>query len=274
MKGWTSGKIKDFGRVVTGKTPPTAEAEYFNGSDLFVSPKDLDFDSRYINHTETAITEKALAKFKNQVIPRDTVMFTSLSYSFGKVGIASRRCLTNQQINSIIVKSEHDFRFVFYLLRVYKPIIFTFNSGIDTPLVPKSVFEKVQVLYPNQKTQQKIAAILSAYDDLIENNKRRIAILEKMAEEIYREWFVRMRFPGADGKRNKEQIPEKWRFLQIGDLIKRIAVGKRYEQKTALPMGKTPILDQGQSGVIGYHDDTPGVIASFNQPVIVFAKGL
>lgn len=198
MQTWNQLKIKDLGRVVTGKTPPTDNAEYFDGDELFVSPKDLSRDSYYVHSTETRISEKALDKFRGQVIPRDTVMFTSLSFAFGKMGIASKTCITNQQINSIVVGGNHHPRFVYYLLRVYEPFIFAYNSGIDTPIVPKSVFEKIPVVVPHKSTQEKVAAVLSAYDDLIANNQRRIALLESMAEEIYREWFVRMRFPGHE----------------------------------------------------------------------------
>ena len=60
--------------------------------------------------------------------------------------------------------------------------------------------------------QRKIAAILTAYDDLIETNKRRIALLEKMAEELYREWFVRMRFPGHQDTKFVKGVPEGWPF--------------------------------------------------------------
>lgn len=193
MSAWTPLTIRDLGRVVTGKTPPTDNAEYYEGNELFVSPKDLTWNSYYVDLTTTRISEKALDKFKGQVIPKDAVMFTSLSFAFGKLGIASRTCITNQQINSIIVSEKHCARFVYYLLRVYEPFIFAYNSGIDTPIVPKSVFERIPVLVPDKATQEKIASLLSAYDDLIANNQRRIALLESMAEEIYREWFVRKR---------------------------------------------------------------------------------
>ncbi len=219
MTDWEMKQIKNLGRIVTGKTPPTNNLEYFGGDELFVSPKDLDWNSHYITETETRITSKALEKFKNQVIPRNTVMFTSLSFAFGKMGIASKPCLTNQQINSVIVNKENSPKFVYYLLRAYEPIIFSYNSGIDTPIVPKSVFEKIEVKIPSKKFQEKIAATLSAYDELIENNQRRIALLEKMAEEIYREWFVRMRFPGHEKVKKVKGVPEGWEIQKIGQLF-------------------------------------------------------
>lgn len=216
MSIWQKKAIKLLGRVVTGKTPPKEIAEYWDGDELFVSPKDMARDSRFIQQTQSKISKKALNKFKGQVLPKNSVMYTALSYGFGKIGIAKQQLITNQQINSIIVYKDHDFRFVYYLLRVSTPYIFSFNSGIDTPIVPKSVFEKIELLVPSFNIQRKIAAVLSAYDDLIENNNRRIAILEKMAEELYREWFVRLRFPGHEKTRISKGIPEGWE-LQIVD---------------------------------------------------------
>jgi type I restriction enzyme, S subunit len=272
MTNWRTKQIRNLGRVVTGKTPPKIEPHYFDGDELFVFPKDLDWDQLYVTETETRVSSKALEKFKNQVIPKNSVMFTSLSFGFGKMGIASRALLTNQQINSVVVNKENDFRFVFYLLKACTPFIFACNSGIDTPIVPKSVFERIELSCPEFRWQNKIAAVLWAYDELIENNKRRIALLEKMTEEIYREWFVRFRFADHEKVKFVKGIPLDWRPMLIGDLLKRIPSGKKYEQKTAAASGKVPILDQGQSGIIGYHDSEPGVLASAEKPVIVFAN--
>lgn len=84
--------------------------------------------------------------------------------------------------------------------------------------------EKLAIPVAPLKAQKNIAAILSAYDDLIENNRCRIALLEKMAEEIYREWFVRMRFPGHEQVKFKKWVPEGWRAIELRkacSLIKR-----------------------------------------------------
>ena len=140
-------------------------------------------------------------------------MFTSLSFAFGKMGLASKACITNQQISSVVVSERHIPKFVYYLLRAYEPFIFSYNSGIDTPIVPKSVFERIPVTIPTRDVQKKIAGILSAYDDLIANNQRRIALLETMAEEIYREWFVRMRFPGFADVPVDKGLPHGWELV-------------------------------------------------------------
>lgn len=134
----------------------------------------------------------------------------------------------------------------------------------------------LEIPAPPLPTQRKIAGILSAYDDLIENNLRRIKILEEMAQSLYREWFVHFRFPGHESARFTDsslgQIPNGWEVRTIDELAKRISVGKKYDQKTAKPTGAVPIFDQGKTGVIGYHNDQPGVDASETDPVIVFAN--
>lgn len=161
-------------------------------------------------------------------------------------------------------------KFIALLLKIY--LSANQNAAGAVPGVNRNHLHKIKIILPPLPTQKKIAAILSAYDDLIENNNRRIAILEKMAEELYREWFVRMRFPGHEKVKIIKGVPEGWKIKSVDQLIKRIPVGKKYEEKTSSPEGRIPILDQGQSGVIGYHNDEPGVNASLQAPVIVFAN--
>jgi type I restriction enzyme S subunit len=210
MTPWQTRQLGQFGRVVTGKTPPTDQPQYFDGEDLFVSPRDMAWDQFYVNETQTRISRKALEKFKNQVIPKNTVMYTSLSFGFGKMGIASRQCLTNQQINSIIVNKENSFRFLFYLLKAYTPVLFSYNSGIDTPIVPKSVFERIEVKCPEFEVQHKIAGVLWTFDELLETNRRRQKLLERTEQELYREWFSRFRYPGRKGMNVTKGLPDGW----------------------------------------------------------------
>ena len=78
-----------------------------------------------------------------------------------------------------------------------------------------NVVKQLKFWIPDRKIQDKIVAILSAYDELIENNRRRIALLERMAEEIYREWFVRMRFPGHEHVKVHKGVPEGWEVVKM-----------------------------------------------------------
>ncbi len=88
-----------------------------------------------------------------------------------------------------------------------------------------TVAKELKLRLPSRAIQDKIAAVLTAYDDLIENNQRRIALLEKMAEEIYREWFVRMRFPGHEKVKKIKGIPDGWKIDRV-DSIGKVVTGK------------------------------------------------
>lgn len=100
---------------------------------------------------------------------------------------------------------------------------------------------KLPFVLPPINKQKKIAAILSAYDELIENNQRRITLLEKMAEEIYREWFVRLRFPGHEKVKFLKGVPEGWRAVQFTEICE-------------FQKGKTPdqTFLESQDGLLPY----------------------
>ncbi len=98
-----------------------------------------------------------------------------------------------------------------------RPTLEVYAGGSATPIVNKSAFSKIKILIPERQTQRKIAAILTAYDDLIETNKRRITLLEKIAEEIFREWFVRLRFPDHKNTKITKGMPEGWERKRFGE---------------------------------------------------------
>ncbi len=110
-------------------------------------------------------------------------------------------------------------KYVYKYLKCNENYIKTFATGTAAVTITKNAVRNLDILLPPLSIQKKIAAILSAYDELIENNNRRIAILEKMAEEIYREWFVRMRFPGHEKVKVVKGVPEGWELKRFRDLI-------------------------------------------------------
>ncbi len=165
-------------------------------------------------------------------------------------------------------------KFTYYFLSTLN--LANFDVGASNPTLNRNHIHLLPIYWPPIPTQHKIASILSAYNDLIENNIRRIAILEEMAQTIYQEWFVNFRYPGHEKDTMVESelgmIPERWGKVTVGDLVKRIPNGKKYDNKTVNSFGAVPVLDQGRSGIIGYHDNEPDVQASRGNPVIVFAN--
>jgi type I restriction enzyme S subunit len=91
--------------------------------------------------------------------------------------------------------------------------------GATMSTLNQGIVRRIALSVPEVKVQDKIAAVLSAYDELIENNRRRIALLEKLAEEIYREWFVRLRFPGHERVKKVKGVPTGWDVLPFSKLV-------------------------------------------------------
>lgn len=117
--------------------------------------------------------------------------------------------------------SKLNTRFLYFAMRPMLDYMRSISTGAATKFLTLTILKGLDFSYPPLPTQRKIASILSAYDDLIENNTRRIAILEEMAQAIYREWFVNFRFPGHENVKLVDsplgQIPEGWEVKTVGD---------------------------------------------------------
>lgn len=139
---------------------------------------------------------------------------------------------------------EVDPLFIGYYLRnkQFRAEISAYSTLTTRASLNNGIIEKLKVTLPSLPIQQKIASILFTYDELIENNKQRIKLLEKMAEEIYNEWFVRLRFPGYENTKIVDGLPEGWENGIIGDLVefkkgKNITLNTVSEGKVAVVAG-------------------------------------
>ncbi len=146
-------------------------------------------------------------------------------------------------------------------------------KGAAYPAVDTDTIERAEVDLPPLPNQRKIASILSAYDDLIENNLRRIKILEEMAQNLYREWFVNFRFSGHKNARFIDsplgKIPEGWEIVKVGDLLKKLRKVVKVPKSNYAINGLYPVIDQGKDFIGGYTDDEESIISS-DLPLIVF----
>ena len=128
---------------------------------------------------------------------------------------------------------------------------------------------ELYVELPPLETQRRIADILSAYDDLIENNRKQIKLLEEAAQRLYKEWFVDLRFPGYENTKIVDGVPEGWKKEFIGDLIGKVARSKQVKTANYLKKGTIPIIDQSRDFIAGYTNDYETII-DMGCPVIVF----
>lgn len=167
--------------------------------------------------------------------------------------------------NTIVVEPYPeivDVGFLYYALRFMK--LNHYAGGAAQPLLTQTVLKKIEVSIPPITAQRRIAGILSAYDDLIEVNQRRIAILEEMARRLFDEWFVRFRYPGHEAAPLVEtelgSVPEGWEPTVLGALLK-LSYGRALKSDQRKP---GPVAVFGSSGRVGEHDEAmvrgPGII--------------
>ena len=192
MVEWVERKISDIGTVVGGATPSTKKPEnYEDGKIAWITPKDLStFSGRYIERGERNITEIGLKSCSTQLLPPNTVLFSSRA-PIGYVAIAANEVCTNQGFKSVIPNENTDPLFLFYLLKYNKDKIEGMGSGTTFKEVSGNTMKNIVVNVPtDKKVQKKIATILSSIDDKIEEN---VQINDNLLDQVltlYRNKFV------------------------------------------------------------------------------------
>lgn len=182
---WEVKRIKDFGEVQTGKTPPTDEPEVFSDKEngfMFVTPGDLDV-AKYIEETERYVSEKGIRY--SYVLPKGTVCEVCIGSTIGKIGITTATCCSNQQITSVIVNNDHDAEYLYYAM-LSRREHFKSIAGINaTPQINKSGYSKYRVLCPKDKLEQiAIAKRISSVDKSIHEHEQKIKFLERLKKSL------------------------------------------------------------------------------------------
>lgn len=220
-------EIRELGEIVTGKTPPTENPDFYGGEYPFITPSDIvSFDKKYLQSTDRTLSTLGANKIKSSKLPANSICFVCIGSTIGKMCMTNCVSYTNQQINSIIPNEKCDSDYLFYLLRYANEYFRSIGAGTGSGkgIVNKTIFSKTKIQISEKKEhQQRIASILSVYDNLIENNNKRIKILEQMAENLYKEWFVRFRFPDYQNVEFENsplgKIPKTFSVVKMKDVI-------------------------------------------------------
>ncbi len=208
-------------RISSGGTPSRKKAEYFesgvNGH-LWVKSKEL-LDAS-ISETEETITDEGLRNSSAKYFPKHSVLVAMYGANVGQLGWLKKPATVNQAICGLVLdETKADWRFVFYSLLQSRGDLTIQAQGAAQQNLNQDLVRKFKVLLPPLQMQRRKAGILSAYDELIENNQQRIHVLEQMAESIYREWFVKFKFPGRDKTKLVDsslgQIPQGWEVKTV-----------------------------------------------------------
>ena len=192
MAEWIDCKIADLGTVIGGATPSTKKLEYYeNGSIAWITPKDLStFRGRYIRRGERNITELGLKSCSTQLLPKNTVLFSSRA-PIGYIAIAENELCTNQGFKSVIPNENTDPLFLYYLLKYNKNKIESMGSGTTFKEISGNTMKNIVVSVPrDKKVQEQISSMLGVIDNKIESNEKINNNLEQQAEALFHSLFV------------------------------------------------------------------------------------
>lgn len=183
-EGWEDNLLNSFGIIVTGKTPSSENPEHFGDFMPFITPGDFKNYHKFITRVERALSKDGSSSLKTKILKKGSIIVTCIGSDMGKVVIANEECITNQQMNSIIVKNHFYSDYLYYSLSIIKEELKGIALGGSTmPMLSKSEFEIIKILKPSDNSLKKFDNILEGLNKLllsklVENNN--LAILREL----------------------------------------------------------------------------------------------
>lgn len=224
----------------SGGTPDTSEPEYWNGNFKWLSSGET--RQRFIDNTESRITQLGIEKSSTKLAKKNDVVMACAGQ--GKTRGQVSFLLDDMYINQSVIAMTTDEKilhplYLFYnLLGRYNELRGSSDASSTRGSITTKSLKKLAMLIPNLESQKNITDILIAYDNLIENNNKRISLLEQMAENLYKEWFVRFRFPGYKDVEFIDGFPKDWEKVKLDDVLNKIATGLNPRKNFVLGEGE------------------------------------
>lgn len=225
---WEQKKIEDIClNITSGGTPKSTNEAFYTPQEIpWLKTGEVNYCRIY--DTEKYISKEGLYNSSAKIIPTNSVIVAMYGQgdTAGRVAINKIPLTTNQACCNLIINDKvADYEFVYYMLSTLYEKMVSLKNGGAQPNLNAKIIKSIEISLPPLPIQQRIASILSAYDDLIENNQKQIKLLEEAAQRLYKEWFVDLRFPGYEGVKMVDGVPEGWSRKQIFELGK-IITGK------------------------------------------------
>ena len=245
-------------KVCSGGTPASSNPHYYNGGIPWLNTNEVNFCNIYA--TNKTISKEGLEHSAAKYIPENTVIVAMYGVTAGKSAIAKIPLTTNQACcNLVIDENKADYQYVYYFLKQQSDNLNKLANGGAQQNLNSQIIKKYKIALPALDVQHRIASILSTYDTLIENNTKRIRLLEKMAENLYKEWFVRFRFPRHEKVEMENGLPKEWKMTRYGEVTVISAGGDKpsvYSEKLT-PECAIPIYSNGVDnfGLYGYTNE-------------------
>ena len=218
---WNTICVGDVCKYTTsGGTPRSSVTSYYEPPTVpWLKTKEVNYCRIY--QTESYISQEGLDNSSAKLIPANSVIVAMYGQgdTAGRVAINKVPVSTNQACCNLIIDPEKaDYEFVYYALSTLYEKLVSLKNGGAQPNLNAQIIRSVEIPFPPLETQHKIAAFLSAYDDLIENNQKQIKLLEEAAQRLYKEWFVDLRFPGRETTPIVDGVPEGWKVRSLTEV--------------------------------------------------------
>lgn len=208
---WEQKTLDELGTVGRGRSKhrPRNDPKLFGGKYPFIQTADVKNANFYISNFSSTYNKEGLAQSK--LWPAGTLCIT-IAANIADTGIlAISACFPDSIMGFVANEEMADTRFIKYCFDVLQKECKQISQGTAQDNLSWEKLSTIKFLVPPLQTQKRIASILSAYDDLIENNQKQIKLLEEAAQRLYKEWFVDLRFPGHESVKIVDGVPEGWR---------------------------------------------------------------
>ena len=251
---WEEKTLDQLGSISRGKSKhrPRNDPKLFGGQYPFIQTADVKNANFYITEYTDTYNEQGLAQSKLWEI--GTLCITIAANIADTAILAIPACFPDSIMGFIPYKGISDARFVKYCFDMLQQDCKQISQGTAQDNLSWQKLSTIKFPAPPLETQRRIADILSAYDDLIENNRKQIKLLEEAAQRLYKEWFVDLRFPGYEHTRIVDGVPEGWERLaisQLGEFLNGFAFKPSDWKKEGMPIIKIKEMGSGVSS------DTP-----------------
>lgn len=211
-------KLKDLTVKITKGTTPSNVGEDFSDSGVMYFRSELLGKSKYIDKSDGLlyITEEVHNRLKRSQIEKNDILFSMAGIYLGKISLVGEYdypANTNQAVAIIRLKPDVcnlDYLYYYMTQKWFTVYVNSRTAQAAQPNINLEQIGNLKINLPDRIVQDRVASILSKYDELIANNNKRIKLLEQMVENLYKEWFVRFRFPGYENAEFKEKKPFGW----------------------------------------------------------------
>ena len=266
---WEKKTLDQLGSVSRGKSRhrPRNDPKLFGGKYPFIQTADVKNANFYITEFSDTYNEEGLSQSKLWDVGTLCITIAANIADTGILGIPA--CFPDSVMGFVPYDGVSDVRFVKYCFDMLQRDCKQISQGTAQDNLSWQKLSTINFSVPSFETQRRIADILSAYDDLIENNRKQIKLLEEAAQRLYKEWFVDLRFPGHEHTKIVDGVPEGWDRMPVGSLIGKIDRTKQIPTSEYLPNGKIPVIDQSREFIAGYTNDVQAIVKS-KVPIIVF----